>query len=626
MKKIYSLLLLVVTSVSFGQLLSDDFNYPDGTLLTANGWTAHSGAGNNAIDVGASNGLTYTGYSGLSGFTAAEVGNAALLNNTGEDVNRAFAAPVTSGTLYLSFLVNVTNAFDGYFISLGANSTTFYARLYAKPSATTNKINFGIGNSAATYSTTDFDLGVTYLAVIKYDVSATGPVSLWILPSGVPATEAAAGAPTASASGSGNANVAGVYLRQYNGAQNITIDGIRVYPTWFNTASCPLTLGTETTACDAVTYGLDTYTATIPFTGGNSGAYTLSSNVGTVGGDNPNTTEAGNITISGITEGTNVTLTVSGACGFTKNITAPECKPVNALPYSEPFSYDAGTSIGATQYWTNLNAGDAITAADNSLFYTNLLSVGNQVTFSGTGAEAFTSYTSTNSGTLYASFLMSVTSLDNVTTDGTSTYFAGLTDAARNYNSRVFIKKTGTQYQLGLDTASSTTNYDATLRNTGDVVFVVLGYDFGSNELKMWIDPNPNTFTAATPATLTNTPAATYNNLGGFILRQDTPTSTPSISFDELRVATTTPDLFLSVAQNEIKGLNVYPNPANNVLFIETELNEVKNIAIYDVLGKQVVNTTTASTEVNVSNLNSGLYIVKITENGKTATKKLVIE
>ena len=68
MKKIYSLLLLVVTSVSFGQIFSDDLNYPDAALLTANGWTAHSGAGTNAIDVGASNGLTYTDYSGLTGF------------------------------------------------------------------------------------------------------------------------------------------------------------------------------------------------------------------------------------------------------------------------------------------------------------------------------------------------------------------------------------------------------------------------------------------------------------------------------------------------------------------------------------------------------------------------------
>jgi len=103
MKKIYSLLFLVVSSISFGQVLSEDFNYADSSLLTGNGWVAHSGSGTNAVDVGASSGLTYTGYSGTTGFTGAVVGNAALLDNTGEDVNKAFTAAVTSGSLYYSF-------------------------------------------------------------------------------------------------------------------------------------------------------------------------------------------------------------------------------------------------------------------------------------------------------------------------------------------------------------------------------------------------------------------------------------------------------------------------------------------------------------------------------------------
>ena len=156
MKKIYSLLLLVVTSVSFGQIFSDDLNYPDGALLTANGWTAHSGT-TNFIDVGASNGLTYTDYSGLTGFTAAAVGNAAQLDNTGEDVNKTFAAPVTTGTLYYTFLVNVSAASEGYFTHLGSG-TTFAARIFVKPSVNAGKINFGLSNTGtASYATTPTD-------------------------------------------------------------------------------------------------------------------------------------------------------------------------------------------------------------------------------------------------------------------------------------------------------------------------------------------------------------------------------------------------------------------------------------------------------------------------------------
>ena len=70
----------------------------------------------------------------------------------------------------------------------------------------------------------------------------------------------------------------------------------------------------------------------------------------------------------------------------------------------------------------------------------------------------------------------------------------------------------------------------------------------------------------------------------------------------------------------------VYPNPVTNgVLYINTTANLEKNVAIFDVLGKQVLNTT-ATESVNVSNLKGGVYIVKITEEGKTATRKLVIK
>lgn len=81
----------------------------------------------------------------------------------------------------------------------------------------------------------------------------------------------------------------------------------------------------------------------------------------------------------------------------------------------------------------------------------------------------------------------------------------------------------------------------------------------------------------------------------------------------------------LSVNQNSIEGLKVYPNPVTNgTLFINTASDATKTVAIYDVLGKQVINTTTQNA-VNVASLNNGVYIVKITEEGKTATRKLVI-
>lgn len=81
----------------------------------------------------------------------------------------------------------------------------------------------------------------------------------------------------------------------------------------------------------------------------------------------------------------------------------------------------------------------------------------------------------------------------------------------------------------------------------------------------------------------------------------------------------------VSVKDNNIAGLSVYPNPVSgNTLYVTSNNSIEKSVAIFDVLGKQVVNTTTSNGAVNI-NLNAGVYIVKVTEEGKTATRKLVV-
>ncbi|MBK6347768.1 MAG: hypothetical protein IPF68_17880 [Bacteroidales bacterium] len=103
--------LLVILLSMFGlngmaqPLLVENFDYTIGSLLTSNGWVAHSGAGSAAIDVQA--GLTYSGYSGSG------VGGAALLDNTGEDDSKILTPSVTTGTLYAA-LINFAPV-PGYF-------------------------------------------------------------------------------------------------------------------------------------------------------------------------------------------------------------------------------------------------------------------------------------------------------------------------------------------------------------------------------------------------------------------------------------------------------------------------------------------------------------------------------
>ena len=75
-----------------------------------------------------------------------------------------------------------------------------------------------------------------------------------------------------------------------------------------------------------------------------------------------------------------------------------------------------------------------------------------------------------------------------------------------------------------------------------------------------------------------------------------------------------------------IDGLSLYPNPVSNgKVYISTKNDFDKEIIIFDVLGKKVLQTMINSRELNVSNLSSGVYIIKINEKEASATRKLII-
>jgi Secretion system C-terminal sorting domain len=82
------------------------------------------------------------------------------------------------------------------------------------------------------------------------------------------------------------------------------------------------------------------------------------------------------------------------------------------------------------------------------------------------------------------------------------------------------------------------------------------------------------------------------------------------------------------VNDNAIIGLSLFPNPVNgDVLYVASSNDVSKSVTIFDILGKQVINTTVSNNgTIDVSALTAGVYMIKVTEEGKTATKKLVVQ
>ncbi|WP_203256889.1 outer membrane protein assembly factor BamB family protein [Hyunsoonleella ulvae] len=84
----------------------------------------------------------------------------------------------------------------------------------------------------------------------------------------------------------------------------------------------------------------------------------------------------------------------------------------------------------------------------------------------------------------------------------------------------------------------------------------------------------------------------------------------------------------LSTSREFINGFTVYPNPVNNgEFYVSTDSNGIKSIQIFDMLGKQVYAKSIEANEmIKTSNLRAGVYILKVNEDAKVATSKLVIK
>ena len=199
---------------SFGQLLDENFSYNVGTNLTANGWALTGTSSSPTIAVSAAS-ITYPGY------LSSGIGEEVSLAVSGQDVNRSFS-PQTSGTVYASFLVNVTSATTGgdYFFNIGASTiaSNFRGRIFVRRDAS-NNLSFGIAQSATpvSYTAAIYALNTTYLIVLKYDIvtgTANDVSSIYVNPplnSAIPSTGWIS---NSDASGADLANIGSVALRQ----------------------------------------------------------------------------------------------------------------------------------------------------------------------------------------------------------------------------------------------------------------------------------------------------------------------------------------------------------------------------------------------------------------------------
>lgn len=174
-----------------------------------------------------------------------------------------------------------------------------------------------------------------------------------------------------------------------------------------------------------------------------------------------------------------------------------------------------------------------------------------------------------------------------------------------------------------LNTAVTAATYESELVQINNVTFDLTVANFPATALNMNITNGPDTlvfrsiFTEANYMSQPKPTAAT--NIIVLVGRAGTVAQVASRNLTDLNAP-------LSSNQfNEIAGFSMYPNPVSNgKLFFTSENNIEKTVAIYDLVGKQIINQVVTN-ELNVASLTTGVYVVKVTEEGKTATRKLIV-
>jgi hypothetical protein len=220
---------------------------------------------------------------------------------------------------------------------------------------------------------------------------------------------------------------------------------------------------------------------------------------------------------------------------------------------------------------------------------------GGSVSFGGNGTSArAVLYNTYSSGSLYYSFNLKLTDISAMS--GAGVFFVGFNNSSSSSAStptvvttRLFAKKSGSGYVLGVGVDGSGTVYDTTVHYVNETLFIVGGYTYGATPTEdysqLWINPDASYFGAGsaptTPLTVTLTTGWTGTGsdapITSLVLFERL-TTEPSGIIDEMYVGTEWADVtptgspalaITSVTKNDVTGC--YGNANGSITVTPTD-------------------------------------------------------
>jgi hypothetical protein len=318
------------------------------------------------------------------------------------------------------------------------------------------------------------------------------------------------------------------------------------------------------------------------------------------------------------------------------------------------------TTVGATAdcasngWLTHSGTVGTINITTGSLSYSGLqASTGDKIHLTGTAAltRDVNAVITVTGNVAYYSALINVIDSTDLSLTGYD-YFLGLAATSGSipntvsaFGGRLGIKAVNANkanFRLGiLNTSGGTTGTSFTDcgidLNYGTTYLVVVKYDKSAapTTASMWI--NPTTLGGAEPAgSLTNNVGTSaFAAFGSVFIRNGYSSTilggTPNVDIDEIRVGATFAEVTpLATSINEVSDINVmnvYPNPATNMVTIAAK-EAISHVSIIDFQGRIVQEydfNNSTEVKLNVSELANGIYsIVANSAKGNSYSTKLV--
>jgi len=374
--------------------------------------------------------------------------------------------------------------------------------------------------------------------------------------------------------------------------------------------SCTFAITDTTITCDSETGGVDSVTIEIDYIGGGNEAYTvqITSGGGTVGGDDPTTTAAGTITLTSVSEDTMIELTISSSqCNIVENITTPECLPATDVA-------DIATLRGSAQGLSYTLTGEAILTYQQNFRNQKFIE-------DATGAIL----------------------IDDDNDVITSTYaigdgITGIEGTLNEFNGML-------QFVPEADPGAASSTGNAITAQTVSITDLVTNPENYESEY-VTITPDVTIDNSMNTEWVTGAEYPLTNGDGSFVFRttffdadyigSTVPTGAVAIagiiterSGNEYFITARNADdaaTTLSIEDATANPFSIFPNPSKNgTINIVSQVSGSKNVIIYNILGKEVINTTLTENQLNIASLSSGVYIVRVSQEGVSSTQKLVV-